>query len=235
MSVGILALQGDVREHRSAFADIGVGTRAVKRSEDLPGLAGIVLPGGESTTLSLLLGSSGLFGPLAEAIDRGLPVFGTCAGLVLLATTVLDGRPDQRTFAAFDCTVRRNGYGRQRSSFESLLDDGALEAALHGGSGQGPAGRGGDGEAHEAVPGPGRRTLPAVFIRAPLIVEVGPEVEVLARLEAAGGLESDPVACRSKSILVTAFHPELTADRRLHRLFAQMVGAPPDRAPTAIR
>ncbi len=119
MTVGILALQGDVREHEAAFDDLGVQTRRVSDASHLEGLGGIVLPGGESTTLSLLLESTGLFDPLGRALRAGLPAFGTCAGLVLLASDVVDGRPDQRTFGCLDCTVRRNGYGRQRFSFEA--------------------------------------------------------------------------------------------------------------------
>jgi pyridoxal 5'-phosphate synthase pdxT subunit len=213
VTVGILALQGDVREHAAAFADLGVVTREVRRPEDLGGLAGIVLPGGESTTLSMLLESSGLYELLAKALAEGLPAFGTCAGLVLLSRRVLDGRSDQRSFGVLDCTVRRNGYGRQRFSFEGMLDAPALAAAL----GEGTAGN-------------DDARLPAVFIRAPLVEAIGPGVEVLATLPAAGGapeLTADPVVCRQGSVLASAFHPELTADRRLHRLFAQMAGALP--------
>jgi 5'-phosphate synthase pdxT subunit len=202
VTVGILALQGDVREHAAAFDDLGVPTRPVRRPGDLDGLDGIVLPGGESTTLSLLLGSTGLFEPLHEALDRGLPVFGTCAGLVLLAREVLDGRPDQRTFGVLDCSVRRNGYGRQRFSFETTLDPGML-----------PGGAG-------ATAGP----LPAVFIRAPRVIAVGPTVEVLAELPDPDGGSADPVVFRQGTVLGCAFHPELTGDRRLHRLFCQMTG-----------
>jgi 5'-phosphate synthase pdxT subunit len=259
VTVGILALQGDVQEHAAAFAEVGVATRAVRRPADLAGLSGIVLPGGESTTLSMLLESSGLFDPLAAGLAAGLPAFGTCAGLVLLARHVLDGRPDQRSFGVLDCTVRRNGYGRQRFSFESVL----RAPALTGGGGPGVgAGRNwpddGSGSGPGAGPrsgpdddpgsgpgaGPGSRPdddpgsgpgadsvtagLPAVFIRAPVVVAVGPGVEVLATLPPAPGDESgaapDPVVCRQGPVLASAFHPELTGDRRLHRLFAAMAG-----------
>lgn len=191
MTIGLLALQGDVREHAAAFADLGEPVRAVRAPADLSGLAGLVVPGGESTTLSLLLGSSGLFEPLAELLVGGLPVLGTCAGMILLAGEVLDGRPDQRRFGVVDVTVRRNGYGRQLASFESELD----------------------------VPVLGDGPLPAVFIRAPVVEAVGAGVEVLATLP---GDEARPVACRQGRVLVTAFHPELTPDRRLHRLFVEM-------------
>jgi len=235
LTLGILALQGDVREHEAAFADVGVATRPVRRPGDLSDLSGIVLPGGESTTLSMLLESSRLFGPLAAALEQGLPAFGTCAGLVLLSRTVLDGRADQRTFGVLDCTVRRNGYGRQRYSFETVLDGSALTVALgeesvadaiapdpHAGS-RAVAGR---SDPRQAVP------LPAVFIRAPVVVEAGPEVEILVTLgsaddDVAAADGSDPVVCRQGRVLASTFHPELTADRRLHLLFAAMAGLAP--------
>ncbi len=203
MTIGVLALQGDVREHAAAFAELGEPVREIRGPADLEDLAGLVIPGGESTTLSLLLGA-GLFDPLDEAIAGGLAVFGTCAGMILLAGRVLDGRPDQRQFGAIDLTIRRNGYGRQSASFETAV----------------------------TVAGLGAVPLPAVFIRAPLVEEWGPEVEVLATLPGAGGTgsadtdrEESPgsaVVCRQGPVLVTAFHPELTGDRRLHRLFVEM-------------
>ncbi len=211
MNVGILALQGDVQEHAAAFAELGVATTPVLGPRELDGLDGIVLPGGESTTLSLLLETSGLFGPLADALGGGLPVFGTCAGMVLLATSVIDGRPDQKTFGLLDVTVRRNGYGRQLFSFEALVDAPGLDAT--------------DG------PGSGARRdpLPAVFIRAPVVEVVGARVEVLATLAAQGdsGRAPDPVVVRQDQVLACAFHPELTDDRRLHSLFTDMVRAGP--------
>jgi len=201
MTIGVLALQGDVREHRRAFDDLGVATRAVLVPGDLDDLAGIVLPGGESTTLSMLLESSGLFEPLADALRAGLAVFGTCAGLVLLATEVRGGRDDQRSFSLLDCTVRRNGYGRQSESFETLLAVPKVSAEL----------------GREDVP------MPAVFIRAPVIEEVGPTVEVLGTLGASPA--EAPVICRQGNALASAFHPELTGDRRLHELFVSMAAA----------
>lgn len=199
MTVGVLALQGGAREHLGALADVGLEARMVRRPADLDGVDGVVLPGGESTTLSLLLNSSGLFGPLRDRLAGGLPVFGTCAGLVLLARSVLDGRPDQCSFGLLDLAVRRNGYGRQQQSFEAELDS----PTLAGGAGEPSA-------------------VPAVFIRAPVIESVGDGVEVLATLQRPSG-PSQPVVCRSGPVLVAAFHPELTPDRRLHRLFAAMV------------
>lgn len=207
MTIGVLALQGDVREHEAAFFDLGIATKTVRRPADLEGLAGIVLPGGESTTLSMLLASSGLFDPLAEALGGGLPAFGTCAGLVLLSTTILDGRADQRSFGLLDCSVRRNGYGRQRFSFEAEIEAADVVAALAEGSGD-----------------PGPAAMPAVFIRAPVVVGTGPGVEVLATLDGAPGAPPDPVVVRQGPVLAASFHPELTDDRRLHRLFAAMVG-----------
>ena len=192
--IGVLDLQGDVREHLSALAEVGCPARTVKRPADLEGLAGLVLPGGESTTLSMLLESTGLFEAIAERIttsDRPLPVLGTCAGLVLVAREVLDGRPDQRTFGVLDAVVRRNGYGRQGQSFE---------ADLVFGSGEGPL-------------------LPTVFIRAPLLVSVGEDVDVLATLDGV------PVLVRQGLVLASCFHPELTPDRRIHGLFAAMCGS----------
>ena len=199
--IGVLDLQGDVREHVAALADVGAGARLVKRPADLEGLDGLILPGGESTTLSLLLESTGLFEAIAERIGAGdgadadggarsgpFPVLGTCAGLVLVAREILDGRPDQRTFAVMNAVVRRNGYGRQVKSFEG-------EVML------------GTGE---------QRPLPAVFIRAPLVVSVGEEVEVL------GTLDGVPVLVRQGPVLASVFHPELTPDRRVHKLFVQM-------------
>ncbi len=192
--VGVLDLQGDVREHLAALAEVGCEARTVKWPADLDGISGLVLPGGESTTLSMLLESTGLFeaiaGRVGDAAQRPLPLLGTCAGLVLVSREVLDGRPDQRTFGVLDAVVRRNGYGRQEQSFE---------ADIVFGSGEGPP-------------------LPTVFIRAPLLVTVGERVEVLASLHGV------PVLVRQGPVLASSFHPELTADRRIHRLFADMCG-----------
>jgi pyridoxal 5'-phosphate synthase pdxT subunit len=200
VTVGVLALQGDVLEHEAAFAEVGLATRRVRRPADLEGIAGLVLPGGESTTLSMLLESSGLFDPISERIAAGLPTFGTCAGLILLARRVEDGRADQRSFCALDCTIRRNGYGPQRFSFEGEVEP--------------------SGDALDPATGP----LPAVFIRAPLVTGVSDEVEILAT-EGSDGHRS-PVVLRERHVLGATFHPELTADRRLQRLFAEMVRSP---------
>jgi 5'-phosphate synthase pdxT subunit len=178
----------------AALTEVGCTARTVKWPADLEGLHGLVLPGGESTTLSMLLESTGLFDAIAERIgaaDDPLPLLGTCAGLVLVAAEVLDGRPDQRTFGVLDAVVRRNGYGRQEQSFE---------AELTLGSGEGPP-------------------LPTVFIRAPLVVSAGAAVDVLATHQGA------PVLVRQGAVLASSFHPELTTDRRIHRLFAELCGS----------
>jgi len=188
--VGVLALQGDVREHARVLSELGACPRTLRGPEDLPGIDALVLPGGESTTMSMLLESSGLFDPLSERIAGGLPVLGTCAGMILLAREVLDGRPDQRTFGAIDLVVRRNGFGRQVESFETELPVAQLEG------------------------GPMR----AVFIRAPSVEGVGPGVEVLAELPADRPGGRRPVLCRQGRVVVAAFHPELSGDTRLHQL-----------------
>jgi len=199
--VGVLALQGDVAEHGAALADLGVRFRPVRRPEELAGLDAIVLPGGESTTMSVLLETSGLAEPLGKELAGGLPAFGTCAGMILLASAVSDGRADQRCYGAIDIAVRRNGFGRQLDSFEADLQVPALSG------------------------GP----LHAVFIRAPLVERVGDEVEVLATVGGAGQVsphaapEPAPALCRQGPVLVSAFHPELTEDRRLHAYFLSMV------------
>lgn len=156
MKVGILALQGAVREHAQAFTELGAHAVPVKGPDDLSGLDAVVIPGGESTTMSMLLDSAELREPLARLLLDGLPAMGTCAGMILLASDVLDGRPDQRSFGAIDIAVRRNAFGRQVDSFEAPLDVGAL-------SGGGP--------------------FPAVFIRAPFVERAGDTVEVLATVD----------------------------------------------------
>jgi 5'-phosphate synthase pdxT subunit len=152
--VGVLALQGASRRHAEALAALGAHPVDVRTPDDLVGVEGIVLPGGESTTMSRLLDLSGLFDPLAERLAAGMPAFGTCAGLILLSSRILDGRPDQRSFGILDVDVRRNAFGRQVDSFETDL----------------------------AVDGVGGGAFPTVFIRAPVIERVGDGVEVLARL-----------------------------------------------------
>jgi 5'-phosphate synthase pdxT subunit len=155
MKVGIVSLQGAFREHREVLDVLDVEAVDVRTPEQLGALDALILPGGESTTMSKLLDSSSLRAPVAAALADGLPVLGTCAGMILLARDVVDGRPDQRSFAAVDISVRRNAYGRQRDSFEALLD----------------------------VVGLGGGPFPGVFIRAPRIEHAGDDVEVLARYD----------------------------------------------------
>ncbi|MDP9071811.1 MAG: pyridoxal 5'-phosphate synthase glutaminase subunit PdxT [Actinomycetota bacterium] len=193
MKVGVLALQGDVAEHVCALAELGAHPVEVRSPQDLAAIDALVLPGGESTTMSLLLASSALFQPVSERLHDGMPAFGTCAGMILLASEVLDGRPDQRSFAAIDVAVRRNAFGRQVDSFEAPLEV-------------------------DGVPG---GPFEAVFIRAPVVERTGEDVEVLATVAPPGRSEPQPVLCRQGAVLVTAFHPELSGDLRLHQLFLE--------------
>jgi pyridoxal 5'-phosphate synthase pdxT subunit len=186
--VGVLALQGAFRAHEEALSTLGIESRQVRTAEQLGEVDALVMPGGESTTMCKLLESSGLFDPLAERIEAGMPVFGTCAGMILLATEVLDGRPDQRSFAAIDIAVRRNGYGRQIDSFETDLDVAGLDDPFH-----------------------------AVFIRAPKVESIGVGVDVLASHDGV------PVLARHDGVFVASFHPELTADARLHAEFVRSI------------
>ncbi|HTW99135.1 MAG TPA: pyridoxal 5'-phosphate synthase glutaminase subunit PdxT [Acidimicrobiales bacterium] len=194
--VGVLALQGDSLEHRQLLEHLGAEVVEVRLPRDLERAEAIVIPGGESTTLSLLLGSSGLFDPLADRLAAGMPALGTCAGMILLAGEVLDGRPDQRSFSAIDLSVRRNAFGRQVDSFEADLE----------------------------VTGVGGPPMHAVFIRAPLVERAGPSVEVLASVERAG--TSRPVVCRQENVVVAAFHPELSGETRLHELLLAALATP---------
>jgi len=198
--IGVLALQGDVREHLVSLAECDVIARPVRRPEELAAVDGIVLPGGESTTMSRLLETFELLEPLRKRLADGLPAYGSCAGMILLAGTVVDGRPDQQQLAAVDMVVRRNAFGRQVDSFESEL----------------------------TVTGVDGGPVHAVFIRAPWVESVGEGVEVLARvpdIPASGAAAGRIVAVRQGSVLATAFHPELTGDERVHRLFVETVRA----------
>jgi 5'-phosphate synthase pdxT subunit len=188
--VGVLALQGAFREHAQALRDVGLEPVEVRQPRDLEGLRGLVIPGGESTTMSKLMAAYALEQPIRDLYDSGAPVFGTCAGMILIARDAVDGLPDQRTLGLIDIAVRRNAFGRQVASFETDLH------------------LAGDPE-----------PLSGVFIRAPWIESAGPGVEVLASHAGHG------VAARQGRVLVTAFHPELTGDRRLHQLFSSMVAA----------
>ena len=197
----MLALQGDVREHLSALAESDVLARPIRRPEELADIDALVIPGGESTAISNLAVSFGLLDPIRKRIADGMPVYGSCAGMIMLAGTVLDGRPDQESFQGIDMTVRRNAFGRQIDSFEAdvTIDD------VDGGTISG-------------------RTLHAVFIRAPWVESVGENVRVLGRVSS-GPAAGRIVAVRQGNLLATAFHPELTGDLRVHRYFVEMVRA----------
>lgn len=190
--VGVVALQGAFREHREVLDALGADAVEVRTPADLAAIDALILPGGESTTLSKLLDSSGVRAPLAGMLRDGLPALGTCAGMILLAREVVDGRPDQESFAAIDVAVRRNAYGRQRDSFEVPIDLAGL-----------------------AVEGVTGGPFPGVFIRAPRIESLGDEVEVLARHD------GDPVLARQGAVVVTSFHPELSGDLRVHEWFVR--------------
>ena len=185
--IGVLALQGDVREHVEALAALGIECAEVRTLPQLDAVDGLIIPGGESTTIARLLLIFDMHEPLRARIAGGMPVWGTCAGAILLAARAPD--LDRPTLGAMDVTAERNAYGRQVDSFEVDLDVAGIEG------------------------GP----LRAVFIRAPRLREPGPGVEVLARLD-----DGSIAACREGRMLATAFHPELTSDRRLHAAFVAM-------------
>jgi 5'-phosphate synthase pdxT subunit len=193
--VGVLAVQGDVREHVAALEACGAIARPVRRPVVLERVDALVIPGGESTTIDKLVRAFDLYEPLRERIKRGTAVYGSCAGMIMLADRIVDGTADQRTLGGLDVTVRRNAFGRQVESFETDLDVGVF--------GDGPA-------------------LHAVFIRAPWVEDAGPDVDVLATV-AAGRAAGRIVAVRQGALLATAFHPELTGDLRVHRLFLDIV------------
>jgi len=206
--IGVLALQGDVREHVASLQSCGASPVPVRTPADLDGVRALVFPGGESTTMSLLLKSSGLEPEISARLRGGLPALGTCAGMILLAREVLDGRSDQMSFGAIDLAVRRNAFGRQVESFEAEL-------------------------VVEGIPG---GPMHAVFIRAPYVEAVGPTVAVLASVCLQAGVvdgpgdqatsrssEVRPVVCREGCVTVAAFHPELVGDTRLHELLLRDV------------
>ena len=192
--VGVLALQGDVREHLAALRSLGADAVLVRRPEELAEVDGLVIPGGESTTIGKLLVTFDLLEPLQKRVRDGMPAFGSCAGMILLADRILDAPPDQETIGGLDVTVRRNAFGRQVDSFEG-------EIALDGVDG-----------------GP----LHAVFIRAPWVEKAGAAVEVIGRI-VGGPADGKIVAVRQGNLVATSFHPELTGDRRVHALFVDMV------------
>lgn len=193
-TVGVLALQGDVAEHLRHLDAVGAHAVPVRRHSELGAVDGLVIPGGESTTMSRLLDVYDLHAPVAERINTGMPVYGSCAGMILLASVVLDTRPDASWFSAIDMTVRRNAFGRQVDSFEADLVVDVL----------------------------GPDPMRTVFIRAPWVETVGPDVEVLATVTASDGRDH-VVAVRQGNALATSFHPEVTDDLRVHRYFLDMI------------
>ena len=198
VTIGVFALQGDVREHLRMLAGAGARAVPVRRPDDLEGIDGIVLPGGESTTMHKLAVAFDLFEPLRVYVRKGLPVFGTCAGMILLADSIEGAIEGQETVGGLDVTVRRNAFGRQVDSFEADLDMTAVDPA--------------DPHFH------------AVFIRAPWVERVGDEVDTLARV-ASGLAAGRIVAVRQGNLIATSFHPEMTGDDRVHRYFVRLVGA----------
>ncbi|MEE6297135.1 pyridoxal 5'-phosphate synthase glutaminase subunit PdxT [Georgenia wangjunii] len=195
-TIGVLALQGDVREHLAALEAGGAHAVTVRRGAELAAVDGLVLPGGESTTIDKLLHAFELAGPLRQRIEEGLPVYGSCAGMILLADRVLDAPTDQRTLGGIDMTVRRNAFGRQVDSFEEDLPAPDLAA--------------------------GDAPLRAVYIRAPWVEDTGPDVAVLARV-GSGPAAGRIVAVRQGVLLATAFHPEIGGDARVHAHFVEIV------------
>jgi pyridoxal 5'-phosphate synthase pdxT subunit len=212
--VGVLALQGDVREHLHALEAVGARAVGVRRPTELAAVDGLVIPGGESTTIDKLSRIFEIAEPIKERIAAGMPVYGSCAGMILLANEIadpakdLEGRP-QQSFGGLDITVRRNAFGRQRESFETDLDFKGLDFS---------AGEAGVDPVH------------AVFIRGPWVERVGPDVEILAQVDPDKARHTDTlhglariVAVRSGQLLATSFHPEVTGEKRIHELFIRMI------------
>ncbi|MBC9225300.1 pyridoxal 5'-phosphate synthase glutaminase subunit PdxT [Aeromicrobium sp. 636] len=192
-TVGVFALQGDVREHLAALDRAGVDALPVRRPEELARCHALVLPGGESTTMGKLARIFDLFEPLAERIRGGMPTFGTCAGMIMLAEKIEDGTDGQETFGGLDIVVRRNAFGRQVDSFETELEFSGMDELVH-----------------------------AVFIRAPWVESAGSGVEVLARVRG-GEADGKIVAVRQRNIMATSFHPEMAGDDRVHRSFVEFI------------
>ena len=190
-AIGVLAVQGDFREHRQALNRLGVDAPEIRLPSQLDGIDGLIIPGGESTTIVQLIDIYGFREPLRDKAREGMAVWGTCAGMIVIADRLIDPRPDP--LRLMDIEVSRNAFGRQVDSFEADLDFQEIgDAPFHG-----------------------------VFIRAPVVTGVGASVKVLARLE-----DGRPVAVRQGKFLATAFHPELTADDRIHQLFARIAAQP---------
>ncbi len=207
--IGVLSLQGDVREHRAALAAAGAATLDVRRPEEVERVDGLVIPGGESSTIDRLTRIFGVRDPIQARIASGMPVFGSCAGMIMLSAQVLDGHRNQQSLGGLDITVRRNAFGRQVDSFECDLD----VAGLTGDSAY-------TGSATYGIDSDQDQPFRAVFIRAPWVERVGPGVEVLATVDYEGA--DHVVAVRQGNALATSFHPEMTTDHRFHSLFVAM-------------
>jgi 5'-phosphate synthase pdxT subunit len=193
MKIGVLALQGDFREHINSLSDCGVNAVAVKTKEEILGIDALVIPGGESTTIAKLARSFDLFDLIKKRISSGMPTYGSCAGMILLADRIEDAIVGQESFGGIDMTVRRNAFGRQVDSFETDLK-------------------------FEGITQP---TIKAVFIRAPWVEQVGAAVQILAEVSIDGA--KHPVAVRQGNLLATSFHPELTGDNRIHKFFVEQI------------
>ena len=192
-TIGVFALQGDVREHLRVLDSLGARAIGVRRLGELERCDGMVVPGGESTTMFKLARTFDLFEPIRQRIKEGMPVFGTCAGMIMLADRIEDGIADQETLGGLDITVRRNAFGRQVDSFEGDLDFEGLDKPVH-----------------------------AIFIRAPWVEDTGPDVEVLARV-GDGPAAGRVVAVRQGALMATSFHPEVGGDDRVHRQFLDLI------------
>jgi 5'-phosphate synthase pdxT subunit len=203
--IGVLAVQGDVREHINALSSLGEQVFGVRRPRELDDVDALVIPGGESTTMDKLVRAFDLQEPLRKRIAAGMPVYGSCAGMIMLADRIADARADQETLGGLDITVRRNAFGRQVDSFEEDLHIQAIAQAT-------------------AAPPGHPSTFKAVFIRAPWVEQMGAGVDVLARVES-GPAAGKVVAIREGNLLATSFHPEVTGDHRIHEYFTQMVRA----------
>jgi 5'-phosphate synthase pdxT subunit len=186
--IGVLCLQGDFREHLQTLEALGIETVRVRKPADLEGIQGLVIPGGESTVIDKLSSTFELRDPILELIGKGLPVFGTCAGLILLAERIVDGTATQKTFGGLDVAVQRNAFGSQLDSFETDVRFEGIDKPVH-----------------------------AAFIRAPIVLETGPDVSVLASLD-----DGRVVAVRHGNVLGISFHPEVTGETAIHEYFAQM-------------
>jgi pyridoxal 5'-phosphate synthase pdxT subunit len=203
--IGVLAVQGDVREHISALSSLGEQVVGVRRPSELDDVDALIIPGGESTTMDKLVRAFDLQEPLRKRIAGGMPVYGSCAGMIMLADRIADARPDQETLGGLDITVRRNAFGRQVDSFEEDLHIPAIATVT-------------------TTPQGHPSTFKAIFIRAPWVEEMGESVQVLARVET-GPATGRVVAIRAGNLLATSFHPEVTGDHRIHEYFTQMVRA----------